>query len=40
MRTVQELLEHNSLAVTKRYLAVTDQDKLWAVGLLDGSSLP
>ena len=36
--TVQELLGHTSLAVTERYLAVTDQDKLWAVGLLDGSS--
>jgi len=37
-RTVQELLGHTSLAVTERYLAVTDKDKLWAVGLLDGSS--
>ena len=25
------------LTVTERYLAVTDQDKSWAVGLLDGS---
>jgi len=38
IRTVQELLGHTSLSVTERYLAVTDQDKLWAVGLLDGSS--
>ncbi|MFC1846830.1 hypothetical protein ACFLYS_02075 [Chloroflexota bacterium] len=38
MRTVQELLGHTSLSVTKRYLAVTDQNKSWAVGLLDGSS--
>ena len=31
IRTVQELLGHTSLAVT-------DQDKLWVVGLLDGSN--
>ncbi|MFC1912144.1 tyrosine-type recombinase/integrase [Chloroflexota bacterium] len=38
LRTLQELLGHTSLSVTERYLAVTDQDKSWAVGLLDGSS--
>ncbi len=38
LRTVQELLGHTSLSVTERYLAVTDQNKSWAVGLLDGSS--
>ena len=38
LRTVQELLGHTSLSVTERYLAVTDQNKEWAVGLLDGSS--
>jgi integrase len=38
LRTVQELLGHTSLSVTERYLAVTDQNKTWAVGLLDGSS--
>ncbi len=38
IRTVQELLGHTSLSVTERYLAVTDQNKAWAVGLLDGSS--
>ena len=37
IRTVQELLGHTSLAVTERYLAVTDENKSWAVGLLDGS---
>jgi len=36
LRTVQELLGHTSLSVTGRYLAVTDQNKEWAVGLLDG----
>ena len=36
--TVQELLGHTSLSVTERYLAVTDENKSWAVGLLDGSS--
>ena len=38
LRTLQELLGHTSLSITECYLAVTDQDKLWAVGLLDGSS--
>jgi site-specific recombinase XerD len=38
LRTVQELLGHTSLSVTERYLAVTDENKSWAVGLLDGSS--
>lgn len=38
IRIVQELLGHTSLSVTERYLAVTDHDKSWAVGLLDGSS--
>ncbi|MFC1846833.1 tyrosine-type recombinase/integrase [Chloroflexota bacterium] len=38
LRTVQELLRHTSLSVTERYLPVTDQNKSWAVGLLDGSS--
>ena len=38
LRTVQELLGHTSLSVTERYLAVTDENKFWAVGLLDGSS--
>ena len=38
LRTLQELLGHTSLSVTERYLAVTDKDKSWAVGLLDGSS--
>lgn len=38
LRIVQELLGHTSLSVTERYLAVTDHDKSWAVGLLDGSS--
>ncbi len=38
LRTLQELLGHTSLSVTERYLAVTDHDKSWAVGLLDGSS--
>ena len=36
--TIQELLGHTSLSVTERYLAVTDENKSWAVGLLDGSS--
>jgi integrase len=39
LRTVQELLGHTSLSVTERYLAVTDQNKAWVVGLLDGSSI-
>ena len=38
LRTVQELLGHTSLSVTERYLAVTELNKSWAVGLLDGSS--
>lgn len=38
IRAVQELLGHTSLSVTERYLAVTDENKAWAVGLLDGSS--
>ena len=38
LRTVQELLGHTSLSVTERYLAVTDGNKSWAVGLLDGSN--
>lgn len=38
MRIVQELLGHTSLSVTERYLAVTDEDKSWAVGLLDALS--
>ena len=38
IRAVQELLGHSSLSVTERYLAVTDENKAWAVGLLDGSS--
>ena len=38
LRTVQELLGHTSLSITEKYLAVTDQNKEWAVGLLDGSS--
>ena len=38
IRAVQELLGHTSLSVTERYLAVTDENKSWAVGLLDGSS--
>ena len=38
IRAVQELLGHTSLSVTERYLAVTDESKVWAVGLLDGSS--
>ena len=38
IRAVQELLGHTSLSVTERYLAVTDESKSWAVGLLDGSS--
>ena len=38
IRAVQELLRHSSLSVTERYLAVTDESKTWAVGLLDGSS--
>jgi integrase len=36
LRTIQELLDHTSLSVTERYLAVTDESKSWAVGLLDG----
>jgi len=40
IRAVQELLGHTSLSVTERYLAVTDESKAWAVGLLDGSSQP
>ena len=38
IRAVQELMGHTSLSVTERYLAVTDESKAWAVGLLDGSS--
>ena len=38
IRTVQELLGHSSLSTTEKYLAVTDENKAWAVGLLDGSS--
>jgi site-specific recombinase XerD len=38
IRTVQELLGHTSVSVTERYLGVTDQNKSWAVGLLDGRS--
>ena len=38
LRTVQELLGHTCLSVTERYLAVTDENKARAVGLLDGSS--
>jgi integrase len=38
IRAVQELIGHTSLSVTERYLAVTDDSKAWAVGLLDGSS--
>ena len=38
IRTVQELLGHSSLSTTEKYLAVTDENKSWAVGLLDGSS--
>ena len=38
LRTVQELLGHTSLSITEKYLAVTDQNKTCAVGLLDGSS--
>jgi integrase len=38
IRAVQELLGHTSLSVTERYLAITDENKAWAVGLLDGSS--
>ena len=38
IHAVQELLGHTSLSVTERYLAVTDENKAWAVGLLDGSS--
>jgi len=38
LRTVQELLWHMILSVTGRYLAVTNENKAWAVGLLDGSS--
>jgi len=38
IRAVQELLGHTSLSVTEKYLAVTDESKAWAVGLLDGSS--
>ena len=38
IRAVQELMGHTSLSVTERYLAVTDENKAWAVGLLDGSS--
>jgi len=38
IRAAQELLGHTSLSITEKYLAVTDKDKSWAVGLLDGSS--
>ena len=38
IRVVQDLLGHSSLYSTERYLAVTDPNRVWAVGLLDGSS--
>ena len=38
IRAVQELLGHTSLSITEKYLAVSDKDKAWAVGLLDGST--
>jgi len=35
LRTIQQLLGHTSLAVTQRYLAITDEDMRKAVDLLD-----
>ena len=38
LRIIPELPGHTSPSVTERYLAVTDKNKSWAVGLLEGSS--